>query len=90
MKLEKISPDDQVFVKEGSIAIGSVRRVSAEHITIYIEAFGEQRIAPDEIAAAHDGKVVLALDRLPDDVRQAASHAHDAEDKTFKSRPPIE
>ncbi|ASJ73381.1 hypothetical protein [Granulosicoccus antarcticus] len=90
MVFNKIQRDDAVFINEGTVGIGAVREVSADHIIVYIEGFGDQRITADEISAVHDGKVILAFDKLADTIRNAALHAHDAEEKTDGNWPPVD
>jgi len=51
----------------------------ANEVIVYIEGTGDQRVPMSAVAAAHDGKVVLKLSDLPDDVRRAVMHAHDQE-----------
>lgn len=89
MDLIKIQPESEVFATEGATGIGAVREVSKDYIVIYIEGFGDQRIEKDQIAAVHDGKVVLKMEALPDDVRSAVSQAHDEEDETVHPHRPI-
>ncbi|MEX3014037.1 hypothetical protein [Gymnodinialimonas hymeniacidonis] len=89
MKLEEIQREWQVFGKEGAVGIGAVRETASDHITIYIEGFGEQRITAEQIKSVHDGKVVLNLAEIPKDVQSAIAHAHDAEDRIPRDHPPL-
>ncbi len=79
MQLSDIENDAQVFAKEGQVAIGAVRRVMPGTIDVYIENHGQVQITLDQISAIHDGKVVLMIDKLSDDLRAAIEHAHDRE-----------
>lgn len=79
MKLSDIRDDAQVFAKDGQVAIGAVRRVTPHGIEVHIENYGEVKLTQDHIAAIHDGKVVLAIDKLSDDLLVAIGHAHDLE-----------
>jgi len=79
MDLTKIEKDWEVFAEEGATGVGAVREVAADHITVYVENFGDVRLTADRIKSAHDGKVILETDGLDDDVRAAVTHAHDAE-----------
>lgn len=81
MKLSQIERDWQVFAKEGVVGIGAVRRVAEDHITIYIEGFGDVRVKPEQIASVHDSKVVLNPSKMSEDVRSAIEHAHDQESR---------
>lgn len=83
MQLSDIESDAQVFAKEGQVAIGAVRRVMPGAIEVYIENHGQAEITLDQISAIHDGKVVLIIDKLPDDLRAAIDHAHDLERKSI-------
>ncbi len=90
MKMSNIRREWEVFAREGAVGIGAVRDVSDDHIVIYIEGFGDQRIGPEQIASVHDGKVVLDVDALPKDARDAIRTAHDEEDRVVRSRPPVD
>lgn len=79
MKLAEIQKDAQVFAQEGQVAVGAVRQVKPSSIEVYVENYGQVELTPDQISSAHDGKVVLALDKLSDDLRAAIAHAHDRE-----------
>jgi hypothetical protein len=79
MTFDDIRRDMPVFAREGSTAIGAVRGVGNGRLTVYIEGYGDVNVTPDNIASAHDGKVVLRTDTLNDDVRRAIDHAHDQE-----------
>ncbi len=79
MQLSDIENDAQVFAKEGQVAIGAVRRVMPGSVDVYIENYGQAKITLDQVSAIHDGKVVLAVDRLSEDLRVAIEHAHDRE-----------
>ncbi len=79
MKLSDIENDAQVFAKEGQVAIGAVRRVMPGAIEVHIENYGQVKLTQNQISAIHDGKVVLAINKLSDDLRAAIDHAHDRE-----------
>ncbi|WP_162798602.1 hypothetical protein [Sulfitobacter sp. SK012] len=79
MQLSDIENDAQVFAEEGQVAIGAVRRVMPGSIEIYIENYGQTTLTQDQILAIHDGKVVLAIDKLSNELRTAIVHAHDRE-----------
>ena len=73
---------DQVFTGEGSDPVGAVRELrSGTHpaLIIYIENAGDVAVPVTAIHAVHDGKVVLAPDRLDDRVRRALGHTRDSE-----------
>ena len=81
MSTRDIRRDWLVFDRDGGTGIGAVRRVDPDALLVYIEGYSEITVHADDIASAHDGKVVLHLDRLPDEVREAIRHAHDRESR---------
>ncbi|MEO9150727.1 MAG: hypothetical protein ABI212_15395 [Burkholderiaceae bacterium] len=89
MKALNMQPDWEVFAKDGATGVGAVREIFADHIVVYFEGFGEQRIVGDQIASVHDGKVLLNVSALPNDVQAAIAKAHEAEDQIVRSRPPV-
>ena len=79
MPFSDVRRDWAVFAREGDVAIGAVRAVGPDRLTVYVEGFGDVSVAADQVAAVHDAKVVLYLERMPADVRAAIAHAHDRE-----------
>lgn len=79
MKFEIINTEWEVFVREGTVGVGGIRRVNRDSLLVHLENYGETEIARDQIKAAHDGKVILDMERLPIELRTAISHAHDIE-----------
>ena len=79
MPLSEIRQDDEVFVAEGEVGIGAVREVAPQELTVYFEGYGDVTIGPDQIVAAHDGKVVVDPATLPADLRARLDHIHDGE-----------
>lgn len=79
MSLSEIAPEWQVFAAEGAVGIGAVRRVAPRMLTVYIEAYGEIHVTADQIASAHDGKVILKVETFDDRTQDAIRHAHDRE-----------
>lgn len=90
MKIAEIEQDWEVFASEGTVGIGAVREVSSDHIVIYIEGFGDQRIDANQIVSVHDAKVILDVDALPAAAQDAIKKAHDDEDRIARSRPPLD
>lgn len=82
MRPQDIAIDWPVFAHEGEVAVGAVRRVSRDHLVVYVENAGDVRIALDHVRSVHDAKVVIAMDRLPEDIRALIEHAHDGETRT--------
>lgn len=79
MAFTDIREEWAVVSAEGQPPLGAVRRIRDGRVTAMIENFGEFDLEPAHVAAAHDGKVVLALDTLPGRLLDAVGHAHDAE-----------
>lgn len=75
----QVQVGDQVFLSEGGEEIGAVRVVAKDHVVIYIEGAGDFTLTGPEIAAAHDGKLRLAPERLAPALLAAARAAHDRE-----------
>lgn len=69
----------QVYVEEGGEEIGAVREVHADHLLVYVENSGDFKVGPDAIKSVHDGKVLLDLAQLEENLRSAIKHAHDEE-----------
>ncbi len=89
MKALNMQRDWEVFARDGATGVGAVRQVFADHIVVYFQGFGDQRIVESQIASVHDGKVVLNVPALPDEVQAAIAKAHAAEDRIVRSRPPV-
>jgi hypothetical protein len=79
MPLSTIKIEDEVFVAEGQVGVGAVREVRPTVLLIYIEGYGDIEIGPDQIAAAHDGKVLLNPETLDSRLREHLGHVHDGE-----------
>ncbi|WP_308917618.1 hypothetical protein [Jannaschia sp. LMIT008] len=84
MSDQPIQPGFGLFAAEGATAIGAVRAMQGNEMLVHVENYGEATLDRSHVASVHDGKVLLALDRLPDDLRDAVRHAHDAEDRRFR------
>ncbi len=70
---------DQVFLEEGGEEVGAVRQVERDHLVIYVEGTGDFVIRGNQVAAAHDGKVLLLPGELEPDLLAAIRKAHDSE-----------
>lgn len=79
MSTQEIRRDWLVFDRDGGVGIGAVRRVDPDALLVYIEGYSEITVHASDIASAHDGKVVLRAERLPQEVQDAIRHAHDRE-----------
>ncbi len=79
MPLSTIEIDDEVFVSEGTVGVGAVRKVEPTQLIISIEGYGDIFVGPGNIASAHDGKVVIDSGTLPQSVQKHLEHVHDGE-----------
>lgn len=79
MTLPMIERDWEVFLAEGTPGIGAVRQIADDHITVYIEGFGDVNVRAPQIVSVHDGKVLIDPDTFPEAAQTAMRHAHDRE-----------
>lgn len=75
----RVSVGDLVFSREDGPSIGAVRSVHTHELLIDIEGLGDVAIPAEQIAAVHEGKVVLAFDRLAPEIQAAVVVANDDE-----------
>jgi hypothetical protein len=78
---DQIEVGYQVFVADGGEEVGAVRDLCGNRpeIVIYVENAGEFTLPVTAIKAVHYQKVVLDAADLPEDLRAAMKHAHEAE-----------
>ena len=84
-KLPLIEVGFQLYAAEDSEEFGAVREVAPRgrpEIVIDVEGAGYFTVRLSAVSAVHDGKVILAVDKLDHKLREAIRHAHDAEDPT--------
>lgn len=79
MSLREIRTEDEVFTAEGTVGVGAIREVHPDYLVAYFEGYGTHRLHAEDIRAAHDGKVIVDPERLPDDLRDRLPHIHDGE-----------
>ena len=79
MALKDIRAEDEIFVAEGTRGVGAVRVVRPDHLLAMFEGYGEIELRAENIAAAHDGKVIVRPETLPDDLRDRLPRIHDGE-----------
>ena len=79
MPASRIDIDWEVFAREGEPAFGAVREIHPDHLIVWIENRGDTRIDAEHVASAHDGKIIVAVDGMPAELREAIGRAHDAE-----------
>ena len=80
--LRAVELGNPVFLEEGGDPCGAVREIhfgARPTLTVFIENAGDFAVPAGAVRAAHDGKVVLAADRLDTALRTAIARAHDAE-----------
>jgi ribosomal protein L24 len=74
-----VSVGDQVYLEEGGEELGAVREVAKDHLIVYVENAGDQKITGAAVTAAHDGKVILDRAHLTPAFLKAARLAHNEE-----------
>ncbi|EKE44650.1 hypothetical protein OCGS_1488 [Oceaniovalibus guishaninsula JLT2003] len=79
MDLSDIEMDWQVFAREGGVGVGAVRMVEPDRLIVNIEGYSDVTILPEQIDHVDEGKVILDMARLPEDVRAAIESAHSRE-----------
>jgi hypothetical protein len=82
-KLPLIEVGFQVFASGESEEFGAVREVlpgGRPQIVVDIENSGDHVIPLTAITAVTEQKVMVDLRKVPESVRDAVKHAHDAED----------
>ena len=80
LDLPTIEEEYDVFVHDGDVKIGAIRRVSRHDIVVYVENAGDFTVPRSAVREVEEGKVVLDCAKLDLDLRLAVGHAHDAED----------
>lgn len=83
---DRIEIGDALFPSGHTESFGAVRHKSAKEIIVDVEGLGDVELPEDAIVSVHDHKVVVDIERLPAQLRQAIQHAHDREDPTVSSR----
>lgn len=78
-KSVQVQIGDEVIAYKDSQRFGAVREVHTHELIIDIEGFGDVRLPAGAVQAVHDGKVVVDVRKLPDQVQHAIRHAHDLE-----------
>jgi hypothetical protein len=82
-KLPLIEVGFQVFLAGETEEFGAVREVlpgGRPQIVVDIENSGDHVIPLTAVTAVTEQKVIVELRKLPESVRDAIKHAHDAED----------
>jgi hypothetical protein len=82
-KLPLIEVGYQVFPTDGEEDFGAVREVAPggrPEILVDIENSGDHVIPLDAVTTVTEQKVIVDVRKLPEEIRKAIQHAHDAED----------
>jgi len=87
MTAERIGEDFEVFVHDGDVAFGAVRKVRSDAIVIYIENAGDFTVPLAAVRDVHDEKVILDCAKLDRRLKEAIGHAHLAEDPNVADEP---
>lgn len=84
---ERIEPGLMVFTADGEVGVGAVREVllDTSQIVINIENAGDFIVSTSAVRDVHSGKLILDLEALGEDLREAVRHAHDAEDPDYEA-----
>ena len=84
---QPIEPGYMVFVADDQLGVGAVREVHADsrELVVNIENGGDFTLPAAAIRDVHEGKVILDVDHLPQDMRRALEHPHDAEDPYYEA-----
>lgn len=87
---EAIEEGFMVFATDGAEGIGSVREIHPERdeLVVYVENAGDFTIPLSAVDTVHSQKVMLRCEQLEPRLREAISHAHDAEDPRYMSGAP--
>ncbi|ATS52033.1 hypothetical protein XAP3CFBP6996_018850 [Xanthomonas citri pv. fuscans CFBP 6996] len=82
--MQQIEIGQMVFLRDGEVGVGAIRDIRNEgaELVINIENGGDFVLPASVVRDVHSGKVMLDVDKLPDDVRNALRHPHDNELQT--------
>ncbi len=82
---ERIEPGLMVFTADGEAGVGAVRDVYRDtgEILINIENAGDFLVRHSAVRDVHSGKLILDMDAIGQDLREALLHVHDAEDPEY-------
>ncbi len=79
-KLPAIEIGYQAFAKGAEEEFGAVRRVGPQDVVVYIEDAGDATIPIAAVTDVVEGKVIIDVTRLPENVQAAIAKAHRDED----------
>ncbi len=79
-RLPPIEVGYQAFAKGSEEEFGAVRQVRPQDLVVYIEDAGDTIIPIAAVTEVVEGKVIIDIQRLDDNVRRAIANAHRDED----------
>ena len=91
---QQVEEGFMVFVADGEVGVGAVRQVrrDGQQLIVNVENGGDFELPISAVRDVHSDKVILDVDRLPEPMREALRHPHDAEypDPTYAATDPQE
>ena len=79
-RLAAIEVGYQAFAKGAEEEFGAVRQVRPQEILVYIEDAGDTAIPMAAVTDVIEGKVIIDVARLPENVQASIARAHRDED----------
>jgi len=79
-RLPPIEVGYQAFAKGSEEEFGAVRQVRPQDLVVYIEDAGDTIIPLAAVTDVVEGKVIIDIQRLDENVRRAVANAHRDED----------
>jgi hypothetical protein len=79
-KLPPIEVGYQAFAKGAEEEFGAVRQVRPQELVIYIEDAGDMVVPLSAVTDVIEGKVIVDIQKLDENMRRAIANAHRDED----------
>ena len=79
-RLPPIEIGYQAFAQGAEEEFGAVRQVRPQELLIYVEDAGDTVVPLSSVIDVIEGKVIVDVQRLPENVQQAIAKAHRDED----------
>ena len=79
-RLPPIEVGFQAFAKGSEEEFGAVRQVRPQEVVVYIEDAGDTIIPLSAVTDVIEGKVIVDIQKLDENVRRAIANAHRDED----------
>jgi hypothetical protein len=77
--MQKIREDLPVFLHDGEVSFGAIRRVSP--LVVYVEGSGDFEVPAAAVHDVHFDKVLIDIGKVDARLRAAIEKAHKGEDK---------